>query len=179
MASGGWSFAALADGALVPSAVAQAMGLRSAGEPPTAAVLRSQLAAQRALLVLDNCEHLADAVAALVDSLTAGAPRVSVLVTSQETLRAADEHVYRLGGLALPAADGPTASQSGAVELFAARALAVDPHFTLTRGQFAGGDRDLPPPRRHSARHRARGGAACRCWAWKGCARVCTSASTC
>jgi predicted ATPase len=109
------------------------MGLRSAGESPTAAVLRSRLAPQRALLVLDNCEHLADAVAAFVDSLTTGAPRVSVLVTSQETLRAADEHVYRLGALALPAAtDTETALQSGAVELFAARALAVDPHFTLS-----------------------------------------------
>ncbi len=125
--------AALADEALVPSAVAQAMGLRSAGESPTATVLRSQLAAQRTLLVLDNCEHLADAVAALVDRLTTGAPRVSVLVTSQETLRAADEHVYRLGPLALPTATDPeTALQSGAVELFAARALAVDPHFTLS-----------------------------------------------
>jgi predicted ATPase/DNA-binding winged helix-turn-helix (wHTH) protein len=125
--------AALADGALVPSAVAEAMGVQAAGEPPTALVLRSRLAAQRALLVLDNCEHLADAVAALVDAVTAGAPRVSVLMTSQETLKATDEHVYRLGGLAIPAgADTETALQSGAVELFAARAQAVDPRFTLT-----------------------------------------------
>jgi predicted ATPase/DNA-binding winged helix-turn-helix (wHTH) protein len=125
--------ASLADGALVSSAVAQAMGLRSAGESPTAAMMQSQLAAQCALLVLDNCEHLADAVAALVDTVTAGAPRISVLVTSQETLRSADEHVYRLGALAIPAAtDTATAVQSGAVELFGARALAVDPHFTLS-----------------------------------------------
>jgi predicted ATPase len=125
--------AALADGALVPSAVAQAMGVRIASEPPSALTLRLQLAPQRALLVLDNCEHLADAVAALVDTLTAGAPRVSVLVTSQETLRAADEHVYRLGGLAVAdAADAESAFGAGAVELFAARAQAVDPRFRLT-----------------------------------------------
>jgi predicted ATPase len=124
---------ALADGALVPSAVAQAMGTRTAGEPPTALMLRSQLAAQRTLLVLDNCEHLADAVTALVDTVTAGAPRVSVLVTSQETLRAVDEHVYRLGGLAIPdAADAETASRSGVVELFETRARAVEPRFRLT-----------------------------------------------
>ena len=61
--------APLADGALVASAVAQAMGMRMGGEPPTARSLRSELAAARALLVLDNCEHLADAVAALVDAL--------------------------------------------------------------------------------------------------------------
>ena len=88
---------------------------------------------QRALLVLDNCEHLADAVAALVDTVTAGAPRVSILVTSQETLKAADEHVYRLGALAVSAAaDTKTALHSGAVELFGARAQAVDPRFALT-----------------------------------------------
>jgi len=126
--------AALADGELVPSAVAEAMGLRIAGERPTAIALRSQLAAQRVLLVLDNCEHLSDAVAPLIDIVTAGAPHLSVLVTSQETLKATDEHVYRLGGLAVPAdADlEPSAAQSGAVQLFAARAQAVDPRFALT-----------------------------------------------
>jgi len=125
--------AALADGALIPSAVAQSIGARLAGDRATADGLRSQLAGQRALVVLDNCEHLADAVAALVETVSAGAPRVSFLVTSQETLKAADEHVYRLGALAIPAnADADTALQSGAVELFAARAQAVDPRFTLT-----------------------------------------------
>ena len=69
--------AALADGALVPAAVAQAMGIRLAGDRPTADVLRLQLASQRAMLVLDNCEHLADAVAALVDTVTSGASRIA------------------------------------------------------------------------------------------------------
>jgi predicted ATPase/DNA-binding winged helix-turn-helix (wHTH) protein len=125
--------AALADGELVPSAVAEAMGLRIAGERPTALALRSQLAAQRVLVVLDNCEHLADTVASLIDIVTVGTPHASVLVTSQETLKATDEHVYRLSGLAVPAdSDVETASQSGAVQLFAARAQAVDPRFTLT-----------------------------------------------
>jgi len=125
--------AALTDGALVPSAVAQALGLSIAGERPTALALRSELASQRTLVVLDNCEHLADAVTALVDTVAVGAPRVSILVTSQETLRAADEHVYRLAGLAVPDADDAGAAlHSGAVELFAARARAVDPRFTLT-----------------------------------------------
>jgi predicted ATPase/DNA-binding winged helix-turn-helix (wHTH) protein len=125
--------AALTDGALVPAAIAQALGVRLAGDRPSAIVLRSQLASQRALLVLDNCEHLADAVAAFVDTMTAGASRVTVLVTSQETLRAADEHVYRLGPLAVPqAADTDLAARFGALELFEARARAVDPRFALT-----------------------------------------------
>ncbi|MEO8303153.1 MAG: winged helix-turn-helix domain-containing protein [Betaproteobacteria bacterium] len=125
--------AALADGALVPSAVAQAIGVRLAGDRPAVDGLRLALARQRALVVIDNCEHLADAVAALVDAVTAGAPRVSVLVTSQETLKTAAEHVYRLGALEIPSdADAETARRSGAVELFATRAQAVDPRFALT-----------------------------------------------
>jgi predicted ATPase/DNA-binding winged helix-turn-helix (wHTH) protein len=136
---GAWwvELASLADSALVPSAVAQAIGVRIGGEPPTVLTLQAQLAHSRALLVLDNCEHLADAVAALVDTLSASAPLLSILVTSQETIRASDEHVYRLGGLAVPdAADLETASHSGAVELFEARAQAVDPRFALTTGNL-------------------------------------------
>jgi len=125
--------APLADGALVASAVAQAMGMRIGGEPPTPRTVQAELTAARALLVLDNCEHLADAVAALVDALAAGAPRVRILVTSQETLRSTDEHVYRLGGLSIPdAADAKASAATGAVELFEARAQAVDPRFALT-----------------------------------------------
>ncbi len=125
--------AALTDGALVPSAVAQAMGARLAGDRPSVDGLRSQLAGLRTLLVIDNCEHLADPVAALVDAVTGGAPRVSLLATSQETLKAADEHVYRLGALGISAtAASEVAHPSGAVELFAARARAVYPHFALT-----------------------------------------------
>jgi predicted ATPase/DNA-binding winged helix-turn-helix (wHTH) protein len=125
---------ALADGALVPSAIAQAMNLSFATEHhPTPEALASALASHRALLVLDNCEHLAESVAVLLDALTTVAPHLSVLVTSQETLRASDEHVYRLGGLAVSdASDVETASHSGAVELFAARAQAADPRFVLT-----------------------------------------------
>jgi len=133
-ADGVWwvELAALTDGALVPSAIAQAMQVGVEGERPTALALRSQLRDMHALLVLDNCEHLADVVAALVETVTAGAPHVRILVTSQETIKSADEHVYRLGGLAVPDADAARASQTGAVELFDARARAVDPHFSLT-----------------------------------------------
>src|SRR5207249_5220219 len=53
-------------------------------------------------VVLPHVHHLAEAVTALVDMLIANAPGVGVLVTSQETLRASDEHVYRLGGPVTP-----------------------------------------------------------------------------
>ena len=125
--------AALADGALAPSAIARTLGLSITGERPTPASLRSELAARHALLVLDNCEHLAESVALLVDTVTADAPGLSVLITSQETLRASEEHVYRLGGLAIADTDDVEGvTHSGAVDLFAARAHAADPRFTLT-----------------------------------------------
>jgi predicted ATPase/DNA-binding winged helix-turn-helix (wHTH) protein len=115
--------ASLSDGALVPSAVAQAMGMQLPGNAQAASALRALLSGRHALLVLDNCEHLADDVAPIVDALTGHAPQITVLVTSQETLRASDEHVYRLGGLA---------GDAGAMQLFEARARAVDPRFALT-----------------------------------------------
>jgi len=130
--------AALADDALVPSAVAHAIGRGNALESPSARALATMLATSRALLILDNCEHLAEGVAALVDALGTGAPAMSLLVTSQETLRAADEHVYRLGGLAIPdATDVDGAKRTGAIALFEARARGADPRFALTPGNFA------------------------------------------
>jgi predicted ATPase/DNA-binding winged helix-turn-helix (wHTH) protein len=129
--------AALADGSLVASAVAQAIGAQIPNGDAGPPALGARLAAYRALLVLDNCEHVADAVAELVDTLLAGAPRLSILLTSQETLRATDEQVYRLGGLAVPgAASLPTGAKSGAIELFEARARAVQPRFALTAGNL-------------------------------------------
>ena len=125
--------APLADGALVPSAVARVLDTLLRADRPPVETLAAVLASQRLLLVLDNCEHVTEAVASLVDTLCAAAPGLRVLVTSQETLKTSDEHVYRLGALAVPAVDASVdALHAGAVELFVARAQAVDPRFTLT-----------------------------------------------
>ena len=86
--------------------------------------------------MLDNCEHLTDAVAEFIETVRAAAPHVRFLVTSQESLKTAEEHVYRLGGLAIPAADdAANALAAGAVELFVARAQGVDSTFELTPAQ--------------------------------------------
>ncbi len=126
--------ASLSDATLVPSAVARVLDIALGADRPPVETIAAVLAPQRLLLVLDNCEHLADAVAALIDALCAAAPGLRVLVTSQETLKTSDEHVYRLGALAVPAADAvadANAQPTGAMELFVARAEAVDPHFAL------------------------------------------------
>ena len=125
--------AALSDGALVPSTVALAMGAQLSGDRSPVESLASLLASKRMLLVLDNCEHLTESVVGLIESVRAAAPQVRFLATSQETLKATEEHIYRVGGLAVPDDDGaPSALQAGAVELFVARAQGVHPNFALT-----------------------------------------------
>ena len=88
--------------------------------------------------MLDNCEHLADDIASLVDLLRARAPNVRLLVTSQESLKCRDEQVYRLGPLAVPAsAQLEDAAEFGAVALFVERAHAVDSRFRLADDNVA------------------------------------------
>ncbi len=120
------------DAATLPAAVAQALGIDMAGATDAQAALTGALRGRAALLVLDNAEHLLDAVAALVVSLREHATGLRVLVTSQEVLRLADEQVFRAGPLALPATDDLLSVRgSAAVELFVARAQQVDRHFEL------------------------------------------------
>jgi predicted ATPase/DNA-binding winged helix-turn-helix (wHTH) protein len=125
--------APVADAALVPGAVARVLGTLLASERPHIETLAAVLAPLRMLLVLDNCEHVADQVAELIDAACDAASGVRILATSQETLKTRDEHVYRLGALALPAGGAPAdAWQAGAVQLFAARAQAAAPQFAVT-----------------------------------------------
>jgi predicted ATPase/DNA-binding winged helix-turn-helix (wHTH) protein len=95
--------------------------------------LARSLATQATLLVLDNAEHLLEAVAQLTDTLLAQVPGLRLLVTSQAPLRLPAEHVLRLSPLSLPAAGSAPgdALASGAVALFAQRARASDARFRL------------------------------------------------
>ncbi len=124
--------APMTEGAQVPTSIAGALGVQlSSGRSPNEA-LAMAVASKSLLLVLDNCEHLADDIAPLIDLLRAGAPNVRLIVTSQESLKCLDEHVYRLGALAVPAsAQLEEAAQFGAVALFVERAHAVDSRFRL------------------------------------------------
>ena len=127
--------AAINDGAQLPSAVAGVLGIPLRDGTPALATVTAALASRSLLLVLDNGEHLADALAAFVDAVRAAAPAVRVLATSQELLKCTDEHAYRLGSLAVPDADVAPgvedALQYGAVALFVERAHAADARFRL------------------------------------------------
>ena len=135
MRDGAWwiELAGLAEATLLPHAVAQQLGL---GVPEPAAglqVLVDALASREMLLVLDNCEHLLESVAMLVDRLLQAAPALRVLATSQEPLRLQSEQQYRLEPLAVPRdASVPGARDYGALMLFESRVRAVAPRFELT-----------------------------------------------
>ncbi|MGH2959683.1 MAG: ATP-binding protein, partial [Solirubrobacterales bacterium] len=120
------------DPALAVSAVSRTLEVQL-GADSKAAELAAMLRSRRMLLVLDNCEHLLDAVAEIAAAVRREAPSVRILATSQEPLRLADEQLYRLGTLALPdKVPVEAARHVGAVALFVARAQAAAPTFTLT-----------------------------------------------
>jgi predicted ATPase/class 3 adenylate cyclase len=133
--------AALADPALVPLAVAIALGLREeAGQPPTTTLVAA-LRARRLLLLLDNCEHLLDACAQLAEALVRACPYVQVLATSREALGLAGEVSWRVPSLALPhpahLAAPAELLEVEAVRLFVERARAAQPQFALVERQAA------------------------------------------
>jgi predicted ATPase len=124
--------APITDAAQVPSSIAAALGTPLPSDRSPDEALATALAGKRLLLVLDNCEHLADDIAPLVDLLRERAPDVRLLVTSQESIKCRDEQVYRLGALAVPAtAQLEEASRFGSVALFVERAHAADSRFRL------------------------------------------------
>jgi predicted ATPase/transcriptional regulator with XRE-family HTH domain len=134
-ADGVWlaELAPVLDPAHVPGAVAAALGVPELPGVPAVDALTRVLGRQQLLLVLDNCEHVLGAAAALCARLLAAADDVRVLATSREPLRAAGEARYRLAPLSLPGADDPAADagRSEAVALFADRARQADAHFVL------------------------------------------------
>src|SRR5262252_3368845 len=95
--------------------------------------LAEVLAAQRLVLVLDNCEHVVDAVARLAARVLGDAPEVRILATSREPLGLTGETLCPVPSLPLPPPDaGPVdAAASPAVRLFADRAAAVRPGFAV------------------------------------------------
>ncbi|HEX2282984.1 MAG TPA: LuxR C-terminal-related transcriptional regulator [Thermomicrobiales bacterium] len=129
--------AAVSDAELVPGIVMTALGLHEVSSAVDVSALATLLASQPGLIVLDNCEHLIDACASLADSLLDACPDLRIIATSREPLHVAGEQQYRVPPLETPdlktleAGDAAIAA-SPAVQLFVARAQAVQPAFQLT-----------------------------------------------
>jgi predicted ATPase/DNA-binding winged helix-turn-helix (wHTH) protein len=141
-ADGGWlvELASLSDPGLVPSAVAQALRLGLGGGDITAETVVRTISDRHLLLVLDNCEHLIDAVATLAAMLLRLCPRVTILTTSREVLRTQGEYVYRVPPLAVPEPGGREASEilgHSAPELFIARAKELGSDFSSNATNLA------------------------------------------
>lgn len=116
---------------LVVARTAEAVGVREEPGRPLIGVLVDALRTRRALLVLDNCEHLVTACAELTDTLLRSCPDVSVLATSREPLGIPGEQVFRVPSLSIPGAKGSDGgvSESEAVQLFVDRARQQVPDF--------------------------------------------------
>jgi predicted ATPase/DNA-binding winged helix-turn-helix (wHTH) protein len=117
----------LGDDQLVPNVLAFVLGQPIHSENPIPA-LTDHLRVKQMLLVFDGCEHVTEAAAALAEEVLRAAPKLHILATSREPLRAEGEHVQRLPPLAVPSqAEGRTATQAlefPAVRLFVERASA-------------------------------------------------------
>jgi predicted ATPase len=137
-ADGVWlvELAPLADPALVPHAVAAALGVRDKAGLPLRQTLKQWIGAKRTLLLLDNCEHLAEGCADFVEDLLGGCPSLQVLATSREPLGASGEVVWRVPSLDLPdahtAATTDQVNAHAATQLFVERARAARPDFVVT-----------------------------------------------
>lgn len=113
----------LSDPKLVATAVASMLGLSVQSEdvrPSLIAYLRDK----QILLILDTCEHLIEAVAALAESILEAAPKVHILTTSREALQIDGEHIYRLDALAYPLDNAELTA--AAIQLFPATRMFVE-----------------------------------------------------
>lgn len=120
---GSWlvELADIGSSADVPRAVAEVLDVATSGRTPTESVV-THLASRKALLVVDNCEHVVEGAAELARTVATNCPDVTVLATSREGLGLADEQFVVVG---------PLDVESAAAELFVERARAADPSFDV------------------------------------------------
>jgi non-specific serine/threonine protein kinase len=128
--------APLMDPALIGPTTVVAIGARQSPGKPIVQTLIEHLRAKQVCLVLDNCEHLIEGAAQLVDAILSDCPRLTVLVTSREALRIPGEVDWRVPSLTVPDRKSGGAIdevlQAESVRLFVERARAVRTSFTLT-----------------------------------------------
>jgi predicted ATPase/DNA-binding winged helix-turn-helix (wHTH) protein len=124
----------LSDPVVVPRLFASRLGLSIQSSDPIPAII-SFLRDRRMLLIIDNCEHMIEAAAALTERIFQAAPEIHILATSRESLRAEGERVYCLSPLGCPPDNSHlTAAQAltfPAVQLFVERTAASDVRFGL------------------------------------------------
>jgi predicted ATPase/DNA-binding winged helix-turn-helix (wHTH) protein len=137
-ADGAWivELAPLSDPELVPVAVATALGIDPFAGAVSVQHVASVLGSKQLLLVLDNCEHVLDAAASMIEALLRANVGARVIATSREPLRIEGEWIYLVPPLAVPM-EGESGNadplEYGAVQLFIERARAAEPRFSPDR----------------------------------------------
>ena len=128
--------AAVADPDLVPSAIARTLGIHETPGKPLTDGLCRHLKGRRALLIVDNCEHVVDASARVAEAILRGAAEPTIVATSREPLRVEGEQTYRVAPLSLPdpLADLESIRRSDAITLFVERAQLHRSDFALSEG---------------------------------------------
>src|ERR1700688_3582132 len=131
---GVWLFelAAVADPAAVPDAVAAVLRITQQPDRSVSESVAAALEGRVRLLVLDNCEHVLDAAADLIEAILAASATVTILATSREGLGIADEQLWPV-----PSLDVGTGVDSAAVALFVERAHSVAPRFSVVTADEA------------------------------------------
>jgi predicted ATPase len=131
---GVWVFelAAVSDPAAVPDAVAAVLGITQQPGKSVSESVATALEGRVRLLVFDNCEHVLDAAADLIDAILTHSATVRVLATSREGLAVPDEQVWPVRSL-----DAAKGIDSAAVSLFVARAQGIAPGFSILDGDEA------------------------------------------
>lgn len=136
-ADGVWhvDLAPLAAPKLVPHAVVRALGIDESGARPPVDMIVDRLRSRRTLLLLDNCEHLLQPCAELIDAVLRAAPEVRIVATSREPIRVEGEVIWRVPSLSLSRTGRGLARReqvaSEAFQLFVDRARCAVPDFEV------------------------------------------------
>jgi predicted ATPase/DNA-binding winged helix-turn-helix (wHTH) protein len=125
----------LADPDLVPATVAAAIGLELGADEISAQRVAQVLGGRRLLVILDTCEHVLDAAAAMAEALLRTSAQGAVIATSREPLRTEGERLYPVPPLAVPDESAQDPRDYDAVRLFVDRVRAAEPcpgHYSAT-----------------------------------------------
>ncbi|MFZ1321757.1 MAG: tetratricopeptide repeat protein [Ignavibacteria bacterium] len=127
--------ASVSDPELIPQTIIESLGIKEEPNETPEKILIGFLKDKEILIILDNCEHLIDACAALTENLLTYCPMLKILATSREALKCRGEHLFRIPTLSHPEPDSDETpeqlSQYESVRLFIERALSLNPAFRV------------------------------------------------
>jgi predicted ATPase/class 3 adenylate cyclase len=114
--------APLSDGTMILNELAPLFGVQGSGDRPLLDALLAALRPKHALLIIDNCEHLVDPAADIIEKVLRASPKIRIIATSREALKIAGETVHRVASL----------DEESGIALFAERATSATDSFELT-----------------------------------------------